>query len=140
LRNRIGSKWLKNCKQKKKGDTRKLTEWPHIKKTIDVNCGFEVKFKPNWRCIRLCKKGGFMQKFMLDYVEVQIATLETVRFIVVLGHNRNWPLHHLDLKLFFLNLNGLLKCPFRCEIAPSLGLVIEGKQIIVYTLWSFLWT
>jgi len=30
-----------------------------------------------------------MQKFMLDYVEVQIATLETVRFIVVLGHNRN---------------------------------------------------
>ena len=48
---------------------------------------------------------GFLQKPGLDYFEVftPVARHETIRLVIAIAANKNWPLMHLDVKSSFLN-------------------------------------
>ena len=48
---------------------------------------------------------GFLQKYGLDYFDVfaHVARHETIRLVISIAANRNWPLIHLDVKSVFLN-------------------------------------
>src|ERR1051325_5194932 len=92
----------------KRNKTWELTELPMEKKAINVRWVFKVKFKPDGSVgkhkARLVAR-GFLQKPGLDYFEVfaPVARHETIRLVIALDANRNWPLMHLDVKSAFLN-------------------------------------
>ena len=48
---------------------------------------------------------GFLQKPGMDYFEVfePVARHETIRLVIAIAANKNWPLMHLDVKSAFLN-------------------------------------
>lgn len=80
---------------------------------------------------------GFLQKSCLGYFEVfsPVARHETIRLIIAISINMNWPLIHLDVKSAFLN------GPLQEEvyvIQPP-GFVIENKEGMVYKLHKALY-
>lgn len=91
--------------------TWELIVLPHNKKVISVRWVFKIKPKLDGSVAkhkaRLVAR-GFLQKSSLDYIEVfaPIARQETIRLVIAITANRNWPLIHLDVKSSFLN--GLL--------------------------------
>ena len=88
--------------------TWKLTELPKGKKAISVRWVFKQKLKPDGSIgkhkARLVAR-GFLQKPGLDYFEVfaPVARHETIRLVIAIAANRNWPMMHLDIKYAFLN-------------------------------------
>lgn len=48
---------------------------------------------------------GFLQKLELDYIEVfaPVARHETIRLMIAIIANTNWPLMHMNVKSAFLN-------------------------------------
>ena len=88
--------------------TWKLTELPKGKKAINIRWVFKQKLKPDGSIgkhkARLVAR-GFLQKPELDYFEVSspIARHETIRLVIAIAADRNWPLMHLDVKSAFLN-------------------------------------
>ena len=48
---------------------------------------------------------GYVQKQGIDYEEVfaPVARLDTVRLILAMAANWGWEVHHLDVKIAFLN-------------------------------------
>jgi hypothetical protein len=48
---------------------------------------------------------GYSQRQGVDYEEVfaPVARLETVRLLIALAAQRNWEIHHMDVKSAFLN-------------------------------------
>ena len=81
---------------------------PQNKKAISVRWVFKIKLKPDGSVVkhkaRLVAR-GFLQKYGLDYFEVfaPVVRHETVRLVIAIAANRNWPLIHLDVKSNFIN-------------------------------------
>ena len=104
--------WLQAMKEEldaiKRNKTWKLSELPKGKKAISVRWVFKQKLKPDGSIgkykARLVAR-GFLQKPGLDYFEVfaPVARHETIRLVIAIAANRNWPLMHLDVKSAFLN-------------------------------------
>ena len=104
--------WLTTMKKEleaiERNKTWELTKLPKKKRAISVRWVFKVKLKPDGSVgkhkARLVAK-GFLHKLGLDYFEVftPIARHETIRLVIALAANRNWPLMHLDVKSTFLN-------------------------------------
>jgi len=75
-----------------------LVDLPPNKSPIDVKWVFKVKLKPDGvvakHKARLVSR-GFLQRAGLDYSEVfaPVARLETIRLVIALAHNRDWPLY-----------------------------------------------
>jgi hypothetical protein len=48
---------------------------------------------------------GYAQREGVDYDEVfaPVARIETVRLLIVVAAKRGWQVHHMDVKLAFLN-------------------------------------
>jgi hypothetical protein len=69
---------------------------------------FKVKKDPQGRIIkhkaRLVAK-GYAQHEGVDYDEVfaPMARIETVRLLIAVAAKRGWQVHHMDVKLAFLN-------------------------------------
>ena len=81
---------------------------PRGKKPVDCKWVFTVKYKANgtveWYKACLVVK-GFTQTYNIDYTETfaPVAKLNTIRVLLSLATNLDWPLHQFDIKNAFLN-------------------------------------
>jgi hypothetical protein len=88
-----------------------------MKKDAD---GVVVKYKA-----RLVAK-GYVQQPGVDFKEVftPVAWLEMVRVLLAYATNEGWPVHHMDMKLAFLN-DDLLE---EVCVSQPLGFIIKGEE------------
>ena len=92
----------------KKNRTWELSNLPQGKKTVGCKWIFSIKYNAdgsvNRYKARLVAK-GFTQSYGIDYEETfaPVAKLNSVRVILSLAANLDWPLHQLDIKNAFLN-------------------------------------
>jgi len=91
-----------------KNQTWKLMKLPPGKKTVGCKWVFTKKYNPdgstNKYKARLVAK-GYSQTYGIDYQETfaPVAKLNTIRILLSLAANLDWPLHQLDVKNAFLN-------------------------------------
>jgi len=93
-----------------KNGTWEITKLPYGKNLIGYKWIFTVKIKADSSIerynARLVGK-GFTQTYGIDYEETfaPVAKLNTIRILLSLAVNLDWPLHQLDVKNVFLNGN-----------------------------------
>ena len=85
-----------------------LVELPPGKSTVGCKWIFTVKYLADGSIDRFKSRlvaKGFTQTYGVDYQETfaPIAKLNTVRVLISLAVNNDWPLHQLDVKNAFLN-------------------------------------
>ena len=91
-----------------KNQTWEVTDLPKGKKTVGCEWVFTIKYNSNGTLerykARLVAK-GFTQTFGIDYLETftPVTKLNTVRVLLSLVVNFDWPLQQLDVKNAFLN-------------------------------------
>ena len=92
----------------KKNDTWEMVELPKGKKVVGCKWVFSIKSKADGSVerykARLVAK-GFTQTYGIDYQETfaPVAKINSIRVLLSLIVNSNWPLHQLDVKNAFLN-------------------------------------
>jgi hypothetical protein len=80
-----------------------LTDLPAGHRPIGLKWVFKTKRDARHKA-RLVAK-GYVQREGVDFDEVfaTVAPLDSVRLLVAIAAQQNWPLHHLDVKSAFLN-------------------------------------
>jgi transposase InsO family protein len=92
----------------RKNGTWELVDLPRDKKTVGCKWVFSVKYKADGSIerykARLVAK-GFTQTYGMDYQEMfaPVTKINSIRVLLSLAVNSNWPLHQLDVKNAFLN-------------------------------------
>ena len=120
--------------------------WTEVKPRRDVNpIGVKWVFrakKDSMRNIvrhkaRLVVK-GYAQKHGIDYDEVfsPVVRLEYIRILIAIAAQENWELHHLDVKIAFLN--GEIKEDI--YITQPEGYLINGKEDYILKLQKALYS
>ena len=85
-----------------------LVDLPHGRRAIGLKWVYKVKRDENGAVAknkaRLLVK-GYAQREGIDYDEVfvPVARLDTVRLLIALAAHEGWEIHHMDVKLAFLN-------------------------------------
>ena len=120
-------KWVAAVKEEvqalEKSGTQEVSTLPEGKKTVGCKWIFSVKYNAsgsvNRYKARLVAK-GFTQSYGIDYEETfaPMAKLNSVRVILSLVANLDWPLHQLHIKNAFLN--GELEEEVYMNIPPRL--------------------
>ena len=93
-----------------KNGTWKLVDLPRGKTTVGCKWMFTVKYKSDGSLerykARLVAK-GFTQTYGIDSLETfaPVPKLNSIRVLLSLATNLEWPLHRLDVKNAFLNGN-----------------------------------
>jgi hypothetical protein len=99
---------FEEMKALEKNGTWELGDLPRGKKTVGCKWVFTVKYKSDGSLerykARLIAK-GFTQTYGIDYLETfaPVAKLNSVRVLLSLAANRDWPLQQLNVKNAFLN-------------------------------------
>lgn len=118
----------------KKNKTWSLSKLPAGHKAIGLKWVFKLKRNAEGEVIkhkaRLVAK-GYVQKHGVDYEEVfaPLARIDTVKLILAMAANRGWKVHHLDVKIAFLN--GELE---EVYVSQPEGYAIAGKEQYVLKL------
>ena len=92
----------------KKNGTWEVVNLPREKKVVGCTWMFTIKSKADGSVekykVRLVAK-GFTQTYGIDYQETfaPVAKINSIRVLLSLAVNSNWPLHQLDVKNVFLN-------------------------------------
>ncbi|WVZ14421.1 hypothetical protein V8G54_011987 [Vigna mungo] len=118
-----------------RNQTWELTSLPEGMKKIGVKWVFKTKLNEKGEVdkykARLVAK-GYAQQFGVDYNEVYapVAKWDTIRSIIALAAQKNWPLYQLDVKSAFLH--GELRETVYVKQPP--GFVKIGEEEKVYKL------
>jgi hypothetical protein len=104
---------------------------PNGKKIVVCKCVFTVKYKADGIVERYkarLEAKGYTQTYGIDYQEMflQVAKLNTIRILLSLATNLDWPLHHFDVKDAFLH--GDLEEEVYMDVSPGFIGKIKKKM------------
>ena len=132
-------KWMNAMKQEmealEKNGTWELVELPKGKRTVGCKWIFSLKYDINGVIerykVRLVAK-GYTQTYGIDFHETfsHVAKLNTVRVLLSLAANLDWPLHQFDVKNAFLH--GDLEEEIYMDVPP--GYEVEHDKPMVCRL------
>ncbi|GMI96958.1 hypothetical protein HRI_003365100 [Hibiscus trionum] len=133
------TKWrqavLEEIKALEDNGTWEISKLPTGKKTVGCKWIFTTKFKPDGSIDRYKARlvaRGFTQTYGLDYEETfaPVAKLNTIRVLLSIAVNLEWPLIQLDVKNAFLNgeLNEEVYMDFPPGFEGSKGQVCKLKK------------
>ena len=91
-----------------KNETWAVVEKPRGKKLVSCKWVFTLKYRADGTLDKLKARlvaRGFTQTYGLDYQETfaPVAKLNTIRVLLSVAANLDWPLHQMDIKNAFLN-------------------------------------
>ena len=115
-----------------KNDTWALVPLPEGKKTVGCRWVFSIKHKTDGSVerykVRLIAK-GYTQTYGVDYQETlsPIVKLNTVRVLISLAANLDWPLHQFDVKNVFFH--GDLEDEVYMDIPQGFVSSTQGKVV-----------
>ncbi|PKU72784.1 Retrovirus-related Pol polyprotein from transposon TNT 1-94 [Dendrobium catenatum] len=115
-----------------KNQTWVIMNVPPGKKVETCKLVFTVKHKEDGSVEKLKARlavRGFTQSYGIDYQEnfVLVAKLSTIRILLSLAANLDWPLHQLDIKNAFLN--GNIKEEVYIEIPMGIQKFYGGDKV-----------
>ncbi|KAL0559508.1 hypothetical protein IC582_004121 [Cucumis melo] len=122
---------MEEMKAFEKNRTWKICALPKGHKTIGCKWVFSLKYKAHGTLdrhkARLVAK-GFTQTYGIDYSETfsPVAKLNTIRVLLFVAVNKDWPLYQLDVKNVFLNEDPVEEV----YMSPPLGFEAQfGQQV-----------
>ena len=114
-----------------KNSALEVVDFPEGKIPIGCRWVFTIKYKSDgtieWCKARLVAK-GYTQTYGIDYMETfaPVAKINTVRILLSLVVNFDWPLHQFDVKNAFFH--GDLQEEVYMEFTPSCNLQTKGNK------------
>ena len=131
---------LEEMKVIEENETWQLIDPPLGCHPISLKCVYKVKRDELSAIIKhkACLVArGFIQREGIDFEEVfaLVARMELVRLLLALAAAKNWRVHHLDVKLAFLN-GELAEMVF---VRQPLGFVVKGEEHMVLRLCKALY-